>query len=146
MVKGRIDLLAFSCSTKDTEIEDKKSTTNEITNPNGMSEMSLIMEDWYTSMKAISVNLNEGKLCNEISTIEEEKIFKAKTSKENIHGKEFDAFVENFFFNYKEISKASTVSAQVDQFNLTVKSCINCHEQFCHGPIVRIRKLTVKTN
>lgn len=137
-----IALVLVSCSDK----EKEKPMTKEVTNPNGMSEMSLIMEKWYTSMKSIAMTLNEGNVSKEITEINEQTIFTAKTSKENIHGKEFNAFVETFFYNYNEISKASSYAAQVEQFNLTVKSCINCHEQFCHGPIVRIRKLAVKVN
>lgn len=123
---------------------EKPQDERKITNPNGMSEMSLIMEDWYKYMKFAGDDLKQGRKAMRIHSIEDKNIFTAKTSKKNIHGKEFDAFVHGFYYNYSQISKASSFNEQVEEFNLTVNSCINCHQQFCHGPLGRIKKLIVK--
>jgi hypothetical protein len=117
----------------------------EITNPNGMSEMSLIMENWYKQLDVYSKDLKAGKMTADYAPLDEKKIFTARVSKskDNVHGPAFDGFTNSFFYNYHEIGKAVTYEEQVKAFNLTVQSCVNCHEQHCQGPIVRIKKLTV---
>lgn len=117
----------------------------EVTNPNGMSEMSQIMEDWYKQLDIYSSELKAGKKVQEVTPLDEKKIFTAKVSKnkDNVHGEAFDGFTNSFFYNYHEIGKAATYEEQLKAFNLTVQSCINCHEQHCQGPIVRIKKLKV---
>ena len=132
----------FCCASPE---EKETSVKHVVINPNGMSEMSLIMEDWYVDMKNISDVLRDGKMYSRNTpNMEKRNIYKAKTSKENIHGKEFDAFVQSYYYNYSQISNASSWGEQRDEFNLTVTTCVNCHQQFCHGPIVRIKKLFVK--
>jgi hypothetical protein len=137
-----VSMFLIACSGS-TEGSTSPTETAKVTNPNGMSEMSLIMEDWYNAMKNISDKLNSGNKVKSIPDAEAKDIYKAKTSKPNIHGKEFDAFVQSYFYNYSQIEKAGSVEEQKTEFNLAVKSCLNCHEQFCHGPMVRIKKLTV---
>ena len=138
-----LNLFLISCGEK-TEEEKVDSSKSTVTNPNGMSEMSMIMEDWYTDMKNISDVLKTGKMYSvNTPTMETRNIYKAKTSKDNIHGKQFDAFVQSYYYNYGQISNASSWKEQVDEFNLTVTVCTNCHMEFCPGPIVRIKKLEV---
>lgn len=129
-------LLVFSCG------EEKKA---EITNPNGMSEMSLIMEDWYNQLAEYSKSLKAGDQIKTFVPLDEKNIYTAEVSKEkdNVHGEQFNAFTESFFYNYNNIGKGKNYAEQVEAFNLSVTACINCHEQHCQGPIVRIRKLTV---
>lgn len=117
----------------------------KVTNPNGMSEMSQIMEDWYNQLETYAKQLKSGKKIETFVTLDQQKIYTAEVSKEkdNVHGEQFDGFTDSFFYNYNSVSTAPTYEEQVKAFNLTVKACINCHEQHCQGPIVRIKKLTV---
>jgi cytochrome c553 len=137
-------LFLVSCATKDDDKNEQTKSEIKVTNPNGMSEMSLIMEEWYNSMKIISDELKAGHKVEEVPTINQDGIFSAKTSKPNVHGNEYNAFVETYFYNYNQLKKSGSLQQQTNDFNLTVTSCVNCHEQFCHGPIVRIKKLAVK--
>lgn len=130
----------FSCSNQEEKKAEKKV---KITNPNGMSEMSLIMEEWYDVMLKFSSQLKDNYVVDNVETIKQNDIYKAKTSKTGVHGKQFDAFADGFFYNFNEIENTISYGEQVAQFNLAVKSCVNCHEQFCPGPMVRIKKLTV---
>ncbi len=137
-------LFVYACSS---EKEKKEKTVcakpGEVTNPNGMSEMSQIMEDWYTSMKIISEELRAGRMVKNVTSFDEQKVLVAKTTKTDLKKEQFEAFSHSFFYNYNEIVKASSLEDQRDKFNLTVTACVNCHEQYCHGPMVRIKKLSV---
>lgn len=128
--------------------EEKKPTEEKVgdivvTNPNGMSEMSIIMEEWYQVLLKYSKQLRDNYEISSFETIRQKDIYKAKTSKEGVHGEQFNNFVENFFYNFNEIENTISYGEQVAQFNLAVTSCINCHQQYCHGPIERIQKLKV---
>ena len=46
------------------------------------------------------------------------------------------AFVEAF-------NELKTNPAKTEQFNLMIASCVDCHEQFCPGPIRQIKKLQI---
>jgi len=47
------------------------------------------------------------------------------------------AFVEAF-------NELKTNPAKTEQFNLMIASCVDCHEQFCPGPIRQIKKLQIE--
>jgi hypothetical protein len=47
------------------------------------------------------------------------------------------AFVEAF-------NELKSTPAKTEQFNLMIASCIDCHEQFCPGPIRQIKKLQIE--
>lgn len=142
-------LLVYACSTEQRKSKDQKRPKvickePVITNPNGMSEMSIIMEEWYTNLENIFQKLSSGKQLNNIPDTEVDDIYKAQTSKPNVHSEQFDAFVRSYYYNYSQLSKAGSIKEQISEFNLTVRSCLNCHEQYCHGPMVRIKKLVLK--
>lgn len=56
----------------------------------------------------------------------------------SINGEIFDAMADAFLNNY---ANARQKGMNKDDFNLLIQSCLTCHEQFCPGPIVRIKKL-----
>ncbi|HYG53184.1 MAG TPA: hypothetical protein VD905_19930 [Flavobacteriales bacterium] len=137
-------LFVYACSSSD----GKKDTENcqkptAVTNPNGMSEMSQIMEDWYAAMKTAGDSIRAGKMATNIPEFDKQKALNAQTSKTNMKKENFDSFTETFFFNYTNFRKATDGYQQAMEYNLTVKACVNCHEQYCHGPLVRIKKLAI---
>lgn len=144
-------LFLFACGSnkeEDKKAEKDSSATcakpSEISNPNGMSEMSLIMEEWYSELKKVNEELKQGKKAEAIRSFDFEKVKTAKTSKQDVHGDVFNGFVDAFAVNYNSIQSAATLEDQIKQFNLTITACVNCHEQHCHGPLVRINKLRIK--
>lgn len=146
-----IVVLLFSCGNNKEEEKTTKtdssascSKPSEISNPNGMSEMSLIMEEWYSELKKVNEELKQGRKAETVRGFDFEKVKTAKTSKQDVHGDVFNGFVDAFAVNYNSIQSAATVEEQIKQFNLTITACVNCHEQHCHGPLVRINKLRIK--
>lgn len=133
-----------ACNGGKPQEEVKKPAQHVVTNPNGMSEMSLIMEEWYNAMLVMKSRLEAGTLVETAEPIKTAEMATAQTSKQNIHGEMLDGFTESFVLNYQAIAKGKTIAEQSRTFNLAVVACINCHEQYCQGPIVRIKKLSVK--
>lgn len=60
-----------------------------------------------------------------------------------------DVLVPQFYENarlFQEAHKAlinSEPEKQKEMYNLYINKCINCHENFCSGPLKRIRKLVL---
>jgi hypothetical protein len=115
----------------------------EVTNPNGMSELSQIMEDWYAALKMAGDSIKVGKIANNIPAFDENKPLTAETSQPGMRKDNFKPFLEQFFFNYNNLRKATDGYSQASEYNMTVNACINCHEHYCHGPLVRIKKLSI---
>lgn len=52
----------------------------------------------------------------------------------------FYPLAENFIEHTQKFIKADK-STKPEAFNLMITSCITCHESYCRGPIVKIKKL-----
>lgn len=136
-------LFVYACSSHEEKKVEACKKPGEVTNPNGMSELSQIMEEWYAALKAAGDSIKAGKLAKEIPAFDEKKPLTAQTSQPDMRKDNFGPFLEQFFYNYNNLRKATDGYTQASEFNLTVKACVNCHEQYCHGPIVRINKLRI---
>ncbi|HLP11697.1 MAG TPA: hypothetical protein VK177_07150 [Flavobacteriales bacterium] len=136
-------LFVYACSSNEEKKAEACKKPGEVTNPNGMSELSQIMEEWYAALKAAGDSIKVGKFAKNIPAFDEKKPLTAQTSQPDMRKDNFGPFLEQFFYNYNNLRKATDGYAQASEFNLTVKACVNCHEQYCHGPIVRINKLRI---
>ena len=128
---------AISCG-KSKPVEEKK---QEKLNPNGDSELAIVMRTMMESgktMKAeIEGNLPISKYPDEIKTI---------TTAKPTDGMIEDRNVFNGLANYYIATLDSVYIPASDtkkQFNHMVKSCVDCHENYCHGPIPAIKKLYI---
>ena len=105
-----------------------------------MSEMAALMEQMYVDNERLKARIMKGdtigafpnhftKIHNAVMTDESENdaFFK-------LQAKHFIA-AQKLIYEDPENAKA--------HFNEGVKACITCHEQKCHGPIPRIRKLYI---
>ena len=111
-------------------------------NPNGDSELALLMRQMYFDADTIKqlIIKNEGNVTDEfIATLE--KVHAANPTDPTVKTPEFEAF------NKLLISQAKATQAdgndKMSGFNALVARCIDCHQSFCPGPIVRIKKLEI---
>lgn len=129
--------IGYACNqTKDKPKEDKPSL-----NPNGDSELAIVMRTMMESCKKMKSEI-EGNL--PISPYPE--TIKTITTATPTDGMIDDRNVFNGFANFHLASLDSMYLPQIDaktQFNHLVKSCIDCHENYCHGPIPAIQKLYI---
>lgn len=126
-----------SCGTKNAEeqVQDKK------LNPNGDSELAIIMRTMHEHAKQLKEEIMAGKSITpypvEIKTID-----KAEPTPGMISNKE--VFVG---FSGLYLSKLDSIYlADVDQklqYNHMVNSCVDCHQVHCQGPLPAIRKLYI---
>ena len=145
MYKALFQILFFSliiaCSNPKKECEEQP------INPNGESELALLMRELHNNTLDIKKNLflNDSTNVNELSA----------------------DFVDKFKYNYLAIRTASPTDSNLRKngiyngyadlyinssekflkynskknYNLMINNCIKCHEHFCLGAISKINKL-----
>lgn len=138
--------LFFACNfeVKHSESENNCKDKVEIINPNGDSELALLMRKMYLDADKIKQKIinNEDNIADDFIA-ELEKVHTANPTDKNVKTPEFTAFNNLLINQAKELKKKS--ANKKEAFNSLVVSCINCHQSFCPGPIKRIKKLKINT-
>jgi hypothetical protein len=111
------------------------------TNPNGDSELALLMRDMTTHLeqekKNMDAHLHPGKMP------EEHKKIKTATPTDT---KQLSESFAGFAQMYLDALTAYHTSAPENHrfaYNNLVKTCISCHSNECPGPVKRIKKLMI---
>ncbi|TXB67079.1 hypothetical protein FRY74_02525 [Vicingus serpentipes] len=112
------------------------------TNPNGDSELALLMRKMFEEGEDIKklITNNEGNITEEYIA-ELERIHTATPTDADVKTPEFEAYTKLMIDEANLLF--SNDSNRVQGFNNLVNRCINCHQSFCPGPIKRIKKLTI---
>lgn len=131
------------------KVENKESNLiNDPRSPNPSSELAVLMRNmWeYTdTLKTIISSKNVNSLPEYRPVFD--NVLTAIHTDANTKSPVYDAMakimlqkLENVYQNAAENKEQSV---QVEGFNLLVKSCLQCHEQQCPGPISKISKLMI---
>lgn len=125
-------LLWQSCS-------DEKASATKPLNPNGDSELALLMRQMFEDGERVRAQVKEGKPVD--IQVDFEKIMTAKaTDPAKMQGPDYPAFAGAYVEAMKALRDAPPAEAQ-DKYSEVVATCMNCHQQSCPGPMVRIKKL-----
>ena len=142
-----VSLAIFSCGeNKETVSEDsaKKCAMPSSVNPNGDSELALLMRemaDWTDSCKAAITSGREVHA----APANLKTLHTAKRTDPNIDEKIFSSMASLYQSRVTDFQTATDAN-RVQLFNAMVQGCISCHENFCHGPLVRINKMMIPVN
>lgn len=123
---------------------DKESKTVSSINPNGDSELALLMRNLSyetDSLKQLVMN-DKGNVSDEFIA-ELERVHTATPTDSTVKTDEFNAFGELLINQAKALQEATDADAKTEQFNQLVNRCIDCHQMVCPGPIKRIKKLKI---
>ena len=109
------------------------------TNPNGDSELALLMRLMYDDAMRMKKNIEDGEIPEMVYSFD--KIHTAQaTEPEKAASMEYKVFADAYL--------ATLGSIETNDFNKVktaysgmVESCMNCHTALCPGPRVKIRKL-----
>jgi hypothetical protein len=132
-------LLVLAC----TDIDPSKSNLAPIQpNPNGDSELALLMRDMFDDGMRMKGQIENGDKLEVLAKFE--KIHTAQaTEPEKAASKKYKRYADV----YLELLEQLKVSSEEDTrilFQGLVESCMNCHQAMCPGPMVRIKKLYLK--
>lgn len=116
-----------------------KSDHKKPLNPNGDSELALLMRQMFEDGERVKAQIGNGEPVN--IQVDFEKIMIAKaTDPAKMQGPEFPHFAASYVEAMKALRDAPPAEAQ-EKYSAMVATCMNCHEQSCPGPMVRIKKL-----
>ncbi|MEI6815585.1 MAG: hypothetical protein WCL14_03160 [Bacteroidota bacterium] len=140
-------LWLFSACTHSEKPEDKSKdeascTKSKSMNPNGDSELALLMRQMYDSLLAMNLIIKNGGIP---ATFPDAflKIHTAKPTDSHTKPDGFDAYADDYLNTYKKIYQ-SPKSELKSAYNLTVQKCATCHEASCPGPLKKINKLKLE--
>lgn len=113
-------------------------------NPNGDSELALLMRDMFDHNEAISKLIAGGETPDEIRLFEE---MKKAVSTEPAKAKSpaYQAMADSYINSVQELIDAGPEERK-PTFNAVVDQCMSCHQVMCPGPMVRIKKLYVDSS
>ncbi len=131
--------LVFACSDVD---ESKSDLTPTQPNPNGDSELALLMREMFDDGMRMKQQLESGDKLEVLAKFE--KIHTATaTEPEKAASKKFKMYADAYLNMIEQLKVSSPEDTEVLYQGL-VKSCMNCHQALCPGPMVRIKKLYLK--
>lgn len=125
-------LFIAACATDDT-------SARQSLNPNGDSELALLMRDMYTQGMMARQALLAGKpptLACDVTRLHTA----AATEPEKVARAEYAAFARAFEASVTAMHQ-SPVGHRDEAYAHMVNSCVECHQALCPGPIRRINKL-----
>lgn len=109
-------------------------------NPNGDSELALLMRDMFTHAEAVKKKIMDGDAELDLRLFE--KIHTADPTDQTVRNAKFDAMATAWQASVSAIDEAAPAE-HAQKFNLMVDNCMSCHTQFCPGPRMRIKKLYI---
>lgn len=111
-------------------------------NPNGSSELSLLMRDMYDhAFAARKLTLEEKK--DEVIPDKFKKIHTATPTDSETKNSFYETFADVYLNAVKTYSSSANADIKTNYNNL-VNTCLACHSTHCPGPIPKIRKLLIQ--
>lgn len=108
-------------------------------NPNGDSELALMMREMYEDgqrMKKEVLAGNKPEVLEKFRQIHEARA----TEPEKIATEQYRLYADAYL-NALQILDNSGMEELESSYSAVVESCMNCHRAVCPGPMVRIEKL-----
>ncbi|HRW75695.1 MAG: hypothetical protein H6568_04895 [Lewinellaceae bacterium] len=128
--------LFTSCGEKESCAADSRP---KIYNPNGDSELALLMRDMFDEGMRVKEEVATGK--RPLPAWDADAIFTAHaTQPEKVATPEFKAYAQSFLEAARAMEEASPEDYK-STYQGMVKTCIACHQEVCPGPIVKINKM-----
>jgi thioredoxin-related protein len=131
--------MLLSCGTNNEEKNEIQNQKNKQINPNGDSELALLMRDMYDEAERIKKQIKNNDPVK--LTLDYEKILTAHaTEPEKANSEQFKGFAKSYLQSIENI-KLSSSQEKINHYNNMITNCIACHQMLCPGPLVRIKKL-----
>lgn len=119
--------------------KDSPKNTSGIINPNGDSELALLMRQMFDEGMITKQQIIDGSV-PEIK-VEYVKMHTAQaTEPEKIARPEYVSFAKACEEAVEHLENADA-SQRIDAYQSLVQSCMNCHQVLCPGPMVKIKKM-----
>lgn len=141
--------LFYYCSNT---VNEKKETVNDTkvcknnsapVNPNGDSELSVLMRKMMVNAKAIRASVIKNEVPTSVFPEEFLTIHTAIPTDSSTKKESFEGFAKNYLSNLKKMYSSPKTELKAN-FNSVVMACVSCHNDHCPGPLSAIYKLEIK--
>ncbi|MDR9399070.1 MAG: hypothetical protein RI562_08405 [Salibacter sp.] len=103
------------------------------------SELAAWMKNKHDQLAMIREKLEKGESIPDSINWNWEAIYTAQRTDEDASGETFDGMAQAFLTEMKK----TVETGDVKSYNHAVRSCVNCHENYCPGPISKIQRLKI---
>ncbi|QTN38945.1 hypothetical protein HZ996_07265 [Cryomorphaceae bacterium] len=132
----------LSCTSGEKEQSNTDaSVKKEIVNPNGDSELALLMRQMFDESMAAKNLILDGQPAPDFSD-QFVTIHTAQETDSTVRTVEFKALSEVFLTQVERLEEAPA-EERIAAHNNMVASCLACHRVYCPGPMVKIKKLKI---
>jgi cytochrome c556 len=141
-------LILANCSGEAKKEEVEKAKTDSIAscakpvNPNGDSELSLLMREMMSSASNLKEMVKQGNVPKEFPEAFL-KIHTAQPTDSETKKASFNDFADNYISNLHALYN-SPKEDLTKNYNAVVNACASCHSQHCPGPLKAINKLKIE--
>lgn len=123
------------------EKDSASCTATKSLNPNGDSELSVLMRNMVHSSESLKELIKQGKLPDQFPE-EFLKIHTAKPTDSNTKKASFDGFASLYVSNMQTLFK-SPKEELTTNYNAVISTCVSCHTEHCPGPLKKIKQLSI---
>ncbi len=130
---------SISCSQQDKAHPELYANTQQPLNPNGDSELALLMRAIYDEAALV-----KSQIANEESiafTLDHKMMLTVEASIAiQAASPEYHAYTTAYLQAIKNL-QAANLDERLELYDNMVNICLSCHQKFCPGPMGRIKKL-----
>lgn len=122
--------------------KDSLASCTKPVNPNGDSELAVLMREMMSSAGNLKEMIKQGNLPDKFPE-EFLKIHTAKPTDSDTKKASFDGFADNYISNLHALY-SSPKEELTQNYNAVINACASCHSQHCPGPLKAINKLKIE--
>jgi hypothetical protein len=132
-------IFGVSCSEEPEEIDTPETEAQRPLNPNGDSELALLMRAMFAEAELIQQQIaNDEPLT---FTLDHDAILTAEpTDPPQVAKPEYHAYATAYLQAIKDL-EAAEPEERLELYQDMVNNCMSCHRALCPGPMARISKL-----
>lgn len=127
----------LTCQDEGLPEESTKKTT--IYNPNGDSELALLMREMWDDCVRVKEEVEAGKKTN--FSFDPKAIFTAHATEPEKAASETYRKMGEAYLAASESFEKSGPTDRKEYYQALITTCVACHKQLCPGPVAKINKL-----
>ena len=107
------------------------------------AELAILMRQIHDDAKKLKIEVQSANGLGGDAPEYLQNIIRAETTDSTVEGPLFEAFAETYIRNIQAIY-SDTSGIQKDLYNAAITTCVECHGEFCTGPVKTIKKLYIE--
>lgn len=134
-------LLIYACNSNNCSADKKPPTESIMYEP---SELAILMKQMHAQELMWKQMIEADSFAIDFPT-DFMGIYTEEPTDSNLRERDehFISFADKYIDNVKALIDTKKQKKQIKRFNATIDACIDCHTDYCQGPIDKIKKLYI---